>query len=272
MLERFSYLKNAALDFALLVVQLYPIEVVISLPLQIKLHHEPVVALFSYNFCSFFSYVGGVLITNLFSANHFRKPSGSVTKLSHLKARKSAHHDRIMTAKLHHDRGLDTNNVSANHLCYKSNHIWWKYHVNKFLSLSSYLCKFLFLVTFQSNNFDFICSNNKQVYFVKMHQTMTSECFFVGNSINKLVQVTTRDKQLLKLRKTCSTLIKKDSQLYMVSDYCSSAVFIINSLENQSSMQAFENVYTFFINFWEIMIASIVLFIYLSNKIVLKGF
>ena len=58
----------------------------------------------------------------------------------------------------------------------------------------------------------------------------------------------------------------------MVSDYCNSAVFVINSLENQSSMQAFENVYTFFINFWEIMIASIVLFIYLLNKIVLKGF
>ena len=37
-------------------------------------------------------------------------------------------------------------------------------------------------------------------------------------------------------------------------------------------MQAFENVYTFFINFWEITIASIVLFTYLLNKIVLKGF
>ena len=36
-------------------------------------------------------------------------------------------------------------------------------------------------------------------------------------------------------------------------------------------MQAFENVYTFFINFWEITIASIV-FTYLLNKIVLKGF
>ena len=273
MLERFSYLKNAALDFALLVVQLYPIEVVISLPLQIKLHHEPVVALFSYNFCSFFSYVGGALITNLFSANHFRKPSRSVTKLSHLKARKSAHHDRIMTAKLHHDCGLDTNNGSANHLRYKSNHIWWKYHVNKFLFLSSYLCKFLLLVIFLSNNFDFICSNNKQVYFVKMHPTMMSEYFFVGNSINKLVQVTTRDKQLLKFEQNLQHLNKnKDSQLYMVSDCCNSAVFVINSFKNQSSMQAFENVYTFFINFWEIMIASIVLFIYLLNKIVLKGF
>ena len=34
----------------------------------------------------------------------------SVTKLSHLKARNSAHE------KFHHDRGADTKNVSANHL------------------------------------------------------------------------------------------------------------------------------------------------------------
>ena len=53
---------------------------------------------------------------------NIRKPSRSVTKLSHLKARNSAHQ------KLHHDRGVDTKNVSANHLCYKSNHLWWKYH------------------------------------------------------------------------------------------------------------------------------------------------
>ena len=47
------------------------------------------------------------------------------TKLSHLKARNSAHE------KLHHDGGVDTKNVSANHLPYKSNHLWWKYHVKK---------------------------------------------------------------------------------------------------------------------------------------------
>ena len=43
------------------------------------------------------------------------KPSSSVTKLSPLKARKSAHR------KSHYDRGAD-NNISTNHLRYKSNH------------------------------------------------------------------------------------------------------------------------------------------------------
>ena len=43
-----------------------------------------------------------------------------------------------------------------------------------------------------------------------MHPTMSSEYIFVGNSI-KLVEVTTRDKQLLKLSKTCSTLINLSS-------------------------------------------------------------
>ena len=41
---------------------------------------------------------------------NIRKPSRSVTKLSHLKARNSAHQ------KLHHDRDVDTKNVSVNHL------------------------------------------------------------------------------------------------------------------------------------------------------------
>ena len=31
---------------------------------------------------------------------------------------------------------------------------------------------------FLSNNFDFICNNNQQVYFVKMHPTMPSEYVF----------------------------------------------------------------------------------------------
>ena len=90
----------------------------------------------------------------------------SVTKLSHLKARNSAHE------KFHHDRGVDTKNVSANHLHYKSNHLWWKYHIKKILIFSSYLCEFLLLLIFLSNNFDFICNNNKQLYFVKMHPTL----------------------------------------------------------------------------------------------------
>ena len=45
------------------------------------------------------------------------KPSRSVTKLSPLKARKSAHR------KSHYDRGADNNNISTNHLRYKSNHL-----------------------------------------------------------------------------------------------------------------------------------------------------
>ena len=52
------------------------------------------------------------------SPTNISKSSRSVTKLSHLKARKSAHQ------KLHHDCGDDTNNVSANHLRYKSIHLW----------------------------------------------------------------------------------------------------------------------------------------------------
>ena len=56
---------------------------------------------------------------------NIRKPSRSVTKLSHLKACNSAHQ------KLHHDRGVDTKSVSANHLRYNSNHLWWKDHVKK---------------------------------------------------------------------------------------------------------------------------------------------
>ena len=64
------------------------------------------------------------------------KPSRSVTKLSHLEFRNSAHQ------KLHHDHGVDTKNVSANHLRYKQNHFWWKYHVKKLLLINL------------SNNFD----------------------------------------------------------------------------------------------------------------------
>ena len=134
-----------------------------------------------------------------------RKSPRSITKLSHLKARNSAYQ------KLYHDRGVDTKNVSANHLCYKSNHLWWKYHVKKRSIFSSYLCEFLLLLIFLSTNFDFIWNNNKQLYFVKMHPTMPREYFFVINSIEKFVEVTTRDKKLLKLSKTCSILINLSS-------------------------------------------------------------
>ena len=52
------------------------------------------------------------------SPANIRKPPRSVTKLSHLKARNLSHQ------KLHHDRGVDTKNVSENHLRYKSIHLW----------------------------------------------------------------------------------------------------------------------------------------------------
>ena len=61
------YLKNFALDFVILVLKLYPIQVVISLPLWVKLTMGQLLLLFLYNFCSFFRYVGGVPVTNLFS-------------------------------------------------------------------------------------------------------------------------------------------------------------------------------------------------------------
>ena len=64
---------------------------------------------------------------------------------------------------------------------------------------------FCFYSFFLSNNFDLICNNNEQLYFVKMHSTMSSEYFFVHNSQSN--KVTTRDKQLLKLSKTCSISI-----------------------------------------------------------------
>ena len=66
-LKRCSYLKNVALDFVLLVSKLYPIQVVISLRFWIKLTKGQLLPLFLCNFCSFVSYVGGVLVTNLFA-------------------------------------------------------------------------------------------------------------------------------------------------------------------------------------------------------------
>ena len=198
------------------------------------------------------------------------KPSCSVTKLFHLRAGNSAHQ------KLHHDCGVDTKNVSANHLCYKSNHLWWKYCVKKFLFLSSYLCEFLLLLIFLSNNFDFICNNNKQLYFVKMHPTIPSEYFFVSNSIKKFVEVTTRDKQLLKLSKTCSILInlssvyvnpnflhkKKDSFTWF--QIAAIVWFLSLTLSKTKVLCRYLRIFIHFsLIFGKLMIASIVLFIYI---------
>ena len=55
------------MDFVVLVLKLYPIQVVISLPLWIKLTMGQLLLFFLCNFSSFFSYVGGILVTNHFS-------------------------------------------------------------------------------------------------------------------------------------------------------------------------------------------------------------
>ena len=122
-----------------------------------------------------------------------------------MKARNSAHE------KFHHDRGVDTKNVPANHLRYKSNHLWWKYHIKKIFNFLFTLMRIFTFTHFFWAITDFIYNYNKQLYFAKMHPTMPSEYFFVSNSINKLVEVTTRDKQLLKFDKTCSILINLSS-------------------------------------------------------------
>ena len=109
------------------------------------------------------------------SPANIHKPSRNVTKLSHLKTHNPAHQ------KLLHDGGAYTKNVSANHLRYKWNLLWWKYHSHqkKKKNLSSYLREFLLLLIFFSNNFDFICNNNKQLYFVKMQPTMSNKYFLL---------------------------------------------------------------------------------------------
>ena len=105
----------------------------------------------------------------------------------------------------------------------------------------------------------------RQIICVKMHPTMPSEYFFVSNSMKKFVEVTTRDKHLLKLSKTCSILLnlssvyinpnflfkKKDSFTWF--QIAAIVWFLSLTLSrNQSFMQVFENFYTLFINFWEI--------------------
>ena len=119
------------------------------------------------------------------SPANIHKPSRNVTKLSHLKTHNPAHQ------KLLHDGGAYTKNVSANHLRYKWNLLWWKYHSHqkkKKKNLSSYLLEFLLLLIFFSNNFDFICNNNKQLYFVKMHSTISSEFFLLVIVLTNLMK------------------------------------------------------------------------------------
>ena len=61
------YLKNVALDFVFSVLKLCPIQVVISLPLWIKLAMGHLLLFFLWNFSSFFSFVRGIPVTNNFS-------------------------------------------------------------------------------------------------------------------------------------------------------------------------------------------------------------
>ena len=146
----------------------------------------------------------------------------------------------------------------------------------KNLIFSSYLCKFLLLLIFLTNNFDSICNNNKQLYFVKIHPTMQSEYFFVSNSINKFVEVTTRDKQLLKLSRTCS-ILKNLSSVYVNPNFlykkkdsftwfqiAAIVWFLTLTLSKTNVLSRYLRPFIHFsLIFGKIMIASIVLFIYI---------
>ena len=116
-----------------------------------------------------------------------------------------------------------------------------------------------------------------------MHPTMPSEYFFVSNSVNKFVEVTTRDKQLLKLSKTCSILINLSSVyvnpnfLYKKKDrftwFQIAAIvwFLSLTLSKTKVLCRYLRIFIHFsLIFGKLMIASIVLFIYLLNKIVLN--
>ena len=65
--KRCCYLKNVALNFVLLVLKIWLIQVVISLVLWIKLTMGQLLLFFLCNFSSLFSYVGGILVTKHFS-------------------------------------------------------------------------------------------------------------------------------------------------------------------------------------------------------------
>ena len=151
----------------------------------------------------------------------------------------------------------------------------------KKLIFSSYLCEFLLLLIFLSNNFDFICNNNKQLYFVKVHPTMSSEYFFVSSSISKLVEVTTRDKQLLILSKTCCILInlssvyfnpnflRKNKDTYTWFQSATIMWFLSLSLSKTKVLCRYLKIFIHFsLISGKLITARIVLFTFLLNKIV----
>ena len=116
-----------------------------------------------------------------------------------------------------------------------------------------------------------------------MHPTISSEDFFVGNSINKFVKVTTKDTQLLKLDKTCSTLINLSSVHVNPNFLCrnidsytwfqTAAIVWFLSLTLSKAKILFRHLRVF-IHFSLILgklkIARIILFVYILNKIVLN--
>ena len=65
--KRRRYFQNLTLDFVLLVLKLCPIQVVVLLPLWIKLTMGQLLLFFLYNFSSFFSCIGGIPVTNHFA-------------------------------------------------------------------------------------------------------------------------------------------------------------------------------------------------------------
>ena len=112
---------------------------------------------------------------------------------------------------------------------------------------------------------------------------MPSEYFFVSNSINKFVEVTTRHKQLLKLSKTCSILINLSSVYINPNVLCKKkdsfkwfrtspiVWFLSLSLSKTKVLCRYLRIFIHFsLIFGKLMIASIVLFIHLLNKIVLN--
>ena len=64
--ESCSYFKNVALNFLLLFLKLNFIQVGITFPLRLKLTTGQLLLLFLCKFWNFISYVGGILVTNLF--------------------------------------------------------------------------------------------------------------------------------------------------------------------------------------------------------------
>ena len=108
--------------------------------------------------------------------------------------------------------------------------------------------------------------------------------FFVGNSINKLAEVTTSDKQLLKLSKTCSTLINlssvfvnpnfpyenKDSYTWFQTAAIAWFLSLVTLSKTKVLCRHLRTFIHFSLVFGKLMVASIVLFTHLLNKIVLN--